>query len=246
MPENKNVKVKIWVYAIVLFTSAFVVLLLTAMSQIRFNKNIIDYKSQIHLNENEKNKFKLNLQTAEDNIQLLKKDIEVLQKNASKDKAKLEEYNKKLSELKEQQETVVHNYTELIRAEVEYDKGNLIECAKILSGNIKPDLLETTASERYKQLKEKTYEKAAQLLFMEGYKFFKDKKFDLAVESFKLSSELFDTAYFSDDCYYYLSYSELKSGNKDKAAEVIQIFFQKYPNSSLTKDARELLKLINE
>jgi hypothetical protein len=61
MAEGKNGKGKVWVYAVVLFTSAFIVLILTAISQIRFNKNIDEYRDQISNKEIEKSKFQLNL-----------------------------------------------------------------------------------------------------------------------------------------------------------------------------------------
>lgn len=44
MSNNKSERKTVWIYAVILFTSVFVVLLLTAYSQIKLNTNINKYQ----------------------------------------------------------------------------------------------------------------------------------------------------------------------------------------------------------
>ena len=57
--DNKNEKKQIWMYALILFAGAFIVLLLTAYSQVKFQNNISDYQNKLSTEE----KAKINVVT---------------------------------------------------------------------------------------------------------------------------------------------------------------------------------------
>jgi cell division protein FtsL len=59
--ENGNGRKAVWMYAVILFSSAFIVLLLTAYSQIKLNKNITRYEGQIHDEKQQNINFKTDL-----------------------------------------------------------------------------------------------------------------------------------------------------------------------------------------
>jgi len=245
MNDKKSAKIKIWVYAVVLFTSAFVVLLITAYSQIKFNKNIDDYRKQIFSNENEKNKFKLNLNSAlEENIKLVE-DLKSLRDDLSSTRNKVEEYEKEIEALKENQEYINRAYEGLALAANEFNKGNIVNCAEQLSGNVDPKYLNAQALQQYNYLVEKTYKEAAHELYIEGYKYFKKKIYSAAVKRFWKSLNLADGEYFSDDCYYLLAFCAYKEGDKETAKSYIATLKEKYPKSNYIKDADGLLKQLD-
>lgn len=55
--DNKKDKKTVWIYAVVLFTSAFIVLMITAYSQIKVNKNIDYVRDKLGNSEKEKKQF---------------------------------------------------------------------------------------------------------------------------------------------------------------------------------------------
>jgi len=61
---NNNDKKTVWVYAVILFTSAFIVLLITAYSQIKVNKNIDEVRNKLGSTEKEKSNFQMSLSSA--------------------------------------------------------------------------------------------------------------------------------------------------------------------------------------
>jgi len=93
-------------------------------------------------------------------------------------------------------------------------------------------------------LVEKTYKKASELFYFEGYENYKNKKYSEAVKSLNLSLKLYDEDYYADDCYYFIAYSEYNIGNYDKAKEALNTIINNYPDSSYYKDAKDLLRII--
>jgi len=72
----------------------------------------------------------------------------------------------------------------------------------------------------------------------------KNKKYSEAVKSLNLSLKLYDEDYYADDCYYFIAYSEYNIGNYDKAKEALNTIINNYPDSSYYKDAKDLLRII--
>ena len=57
-------------------------------------------------------------------------------------------------------------------------------------------------------------------------------------------NKLYDEDYYADDCYYFIAYSEYNIGNYDKAKEALNTIINNYPDSSYYKDAKDLLRII--
>ena len=50
---NKKGKNTIWIYAVILFTCVFILLLLTGYSQVKFNRNLNEYRNKLISSEEE-------------------------------------------------------------------------------------------------------------------------------------------------------------------------------------------------
>jgi septal ring factor EnvC (AmiA/AmiB activator) len=174
---NKKGKSSIWMYAVILFTSAFIVLLLTAMSQIRFNKHIDDYKSQIHIKEDEKNRFKSNLTIAIEENTKLDSQVKALSEQIDNLASKLEDSEQMLKEKIDEYKKASEIYKAILLADIEYEKGNYLECAKILYGQVtEPNILDKAIKKKYQFLVDKTYKKAALEFYNKGYRSIPVKK----------------------------------------------------------------------
>jgi TolA-binding protein len=241
MKDNKNVKSKIWVYAVVLFMSAFIVLLYTFSSQIKLNNNINNYKTQISSQESEKNKYHLSFVNAQDVNNKLNEENKRLEANV---KFIYDNYEKLQSDKSEMED--IYNRTTaanemLCKAQAEYLAGNTVVCASTLKG-IDVNSLSVNVKEIFRTLSEKAYVEAGKLTFDEGYKLYKSKKYPEAVEKFALSKGFSTTAVYSDKCLYYLAISEQKGGHMIEALEHMKALLHDYPKSRYIKSAEAFIK----
>ena len=244
MSGEKNGKNTIWLYAVILFTSAFIVLLLTAISQIKFNKNIDEYKNQILIEESAKNNIQINLGTVlSENKKLNEKLKDLMQENEDL-KIKVDEANKLLNKQQQKSSAYGNAYDMLINAQAEYNNGNIINCADILYSKIDSKLLGKTGVEIYNDLADKVFVKAAKILYIDGYKNYIDKNYETAINFLKKSYEYTSYEYFSDDCLYFTAYSYYRLGNINEVKVYMQKIVDIYPNSSYMVEAVNLIKEI--
>lgn len=241
MGDQKRNKKTIWIYAVVLFTSAFIVLLLTAYSQIKFNKNISDYRAELSNKEKEKVNFQMNLNTALDENKKIKAELEDLKGTIEKEDSDKLNYKNEIEKYVTEKEKTVAAYETLISAEKEYMKGNVIESAKILVKQCDRSLLQKEAQDKYKELVEKTVKVASYKLYIEGYSDFKNKRYDGAIEKLLLSNEMVSDDYYSDDCLYFVAYSKYKLGDNEGAKNTFDELKQKYPSSNYIKELDKVL-----
>ena len=239
MEENK--KNKIWVYAVVLFTSAFIVLLFTAYSQIKLNKNLDEYKNQVYIKDSEKNKVQQNFSSAQEMNEKLNEEIKMLEEENSTLKnelanLKIENENVQLVIAKKDEEI-----NDLSRAMTEYLKGNIVESATMLK-NVDASLLDAKAADTYKTLTLKANAEAGKLLFDEGFSLYNKAKYIEAAGKLLLSSQFAPGETFSDKCLYYLAYAEIKSGNTKAALDHMNMLIQNYSSSKYMKSAKRFVE----
>lgn len=242
MIDKKSNKGKIWIYAVVLFTSAFIVLLLTAYSQIKFNRNILNYQNRISVQETEKKRIMLNYETASKEIDRLLSEVESLNKKNMDSDVQIEQLKQENENLKAQNDKSKVQYEMLITAQDEYMKGNIVICADILSRITNPNDFSSTGLAKYTSLKEKTFKEAALILYKEGYNYYRKKEYSEAEKSFLRSLEFADDEYFSDDCYYLMALSEYKSGDHETAKNHLEALILNYNESNYADDAKILLE----
>jgi len=240
---NNNDKKTVWIYAVVLFTSAFIVLLITAYSQIKVNKNIDEVRNKLGSTEQEKSNFQMSLSSALAENKKLNEKIETLEKEI--DDLRITESNlkKELRDLQNGNSLKLDNYEKLIRANICYYSGDIKSCSLILTKEVNKEYLEKDAEQLYQKLLDMSIKKAALEFYNDGYEYYKNKDYDKAIESLNNSLSLIDNEYYSDDCYYFIGYSYFRKGNLNEAKEAMKTLLDKYPNSSYKKDVEKFLKL---
>ncbi len=231
---NKNISRKntILLYAVMLFTCAFIVLLLTAYSQKKFNKNINEYKNQLSMQENEKIKFRYNVDSLLEENKKLDDDVSILDKKVT---SAQDEIIKKGTQIKREvskQSEIQLAYDILNRAEEEYKNDRILECATLISPEYNYSLLSIEAQKRYKSLSENCFQKAALLAYNKGYQLYQKGQLTDAIQYFNLSVKLEQNDYFSDDCYFYLAWVGYRIGDKNLMASSINTLLEKYPKSN--------------
>lgn len=238
---NENKKSKIWLYAVILFTSAFIVLLLTAYSQIKLNKNLNDYKSQVYNKETEKNKYQQNFSSAQEMNAKLNEEIKRLQEENNTLKDDITNSNKEMDIINETLAKKSTAFGVLSDAMTVYLNGNVIECAGLLK-TINVYDLDTKALETYNSLSLKADSEAGKLLFDEGYALYKKSKYSEAAEKLFFSNQYAAAETFSDKCLFYLAYSELNSGNTTTALEHMNMLITNYPTSKYMRSAKRFVE----
>ncbi len=229
-------------YAVVLFTSAFILLLFTYYSQNQFDKNINDYINKLSEEEKKKISVQSNLYTVSEENKALKKQIEDLNKAVSSLKKDIKTNESETKVLDEKYSSTVKAYEKLINAEDEYLKGKIIESASILLNNCEKKYLNVNAAQKYDYLVNKTYFKASQQLYTQGFTAYKNKMYNDAILKLEQSLSFDRNNYFSDDCYYFISHSYIKMGNKELAKKNLEELLVNYPDSSYKKDSLNLIK----
>jgi cell division protein FtsB len=241
MGMNENKKSKVWVYAVILFTSAFIVLLLTAYSQIKLNRNLIDYKSQVSSKESENKKVQQNFSSAQEMNVKLNDEIKKLQEennalkesisNLENEKAGIEEKNNTENEAVDSLSNVINTYL----------NGFVVESAGMIDG-INAANLEGKAAETYKKFSVKVKAEAGKILFDEGFQLYDSAKYIDAAAKLLLSSQYAQAEEYSDKCLYYLAYSELKIQDKALALEHMNKLIENYNDSKYLKSARRFVE----
>ncbi len=233
-------------YAALLFTSAFVILLITAYSQLKFNKSVDEYESRIQGEIQQKYVYQYDLKRALVENEELKKSIEDLKKRVDELEKERSDFNKRLEEKDGKLEEAIEFFNILAEAESEYKKGNYVKCAQLLKSRSNKDILGPEARKKYDFLLSETSFKAGLALYNEGYRLFTQKNYADAVGKFLASYDITQSDYYSDDCLYFASASYYYIGKNEKASETLDILLSRYPQSTYRNEALLLKKKIDE
>ncbi len=239
--DSKNDKKQIWIYALILFTGAFIVLLLTAYSQVKFQNNISEYQSKLSTEEKAKINVVTDYNAALKEIDRLTAEIESIRNKLiqSEQNFKLEE-GKTLNLETKYSNTIVCNDL-LLGAYEYYNKEDYVKCALKLKYDINTELLTTKSKEIYEYLVSNSYNKAALMLYSDGYKSYKNKKFNEAIENLNRAIDFGQkNEYFMDDAYFYLAKSYYKVSKYNEAKLLINTFISNYPNSTFISPMKVL------
>jgi TolA-binding protein len=242
LSEKNKGKSTIWMYAVILFTSAFIVLLLTAYSQIKFNKNIDEYKSQL---SNEKTNYEINLKSTLEENKKFKDQLESLNTELASSKGNEQTNKKNIDDINEKYKQISDSYEALYEAENNYSQGDFIRCAEILYKNVNYNIIGTAGKKNYKYLTQKTFDKAAYKLFLDGYADYKAKSYKTAITKFRLSNNLIPNEYYSDDCIYLLGHAEVMQGDKVAAKKAFTELLSRYPKTTFKNEISDLLNDLN-
>ncbi|OPX41943.1 hypothetical protein CLHUN_41660 [Ruminiclostridium hungatei] len=244
--ETKNEKKQIWMYALILFTGAFIVLLLTAYSQVKFQNNISDYQNKLSYQEKAKINAVTDFNSAVKENKRLKSELDALRNKLVESEAQLASEEGKATDI----ETKYNNYTGaadlLVKAQAAFIKGDYVSCAVTLKYDINTTYLNAGTVKLYNELAEECYSKASLLLYREGYKEYKKKNYSTAILNLTRSIEFSKkNEYYIDDAYYYMANSFYKTTDFEGTKRIIGEFLINCPKSSFTKDMKALERKID-
>jgi TolA-binding protein len=239
--KDKNEKKQIWMYAVILFAGAFIVLLLTAYSQVKFQNNISDYQSKLSSEEKAKINVVTDYNAAVKEIDRLTAEIESLRSKLEESEQKIATEETKGIEQEAKNSDIITSNNLLLVAYEYYNKKDYISCAITLKYDINTKFLSPIATGIYNDLVSKTYGKASLLLYGKGFRNYKNKNYNEAILNFNRSIEFSQKdEYYIDDAYYYLARCYYKTLKYNEAKTLISSFIDNYPKSTFVKDMKML------
>lgn len=236
----KNKKANVWLYAVILFISAFIVLLFAGYSQIRLNKNLDDYRSQVFSTETEKNEYLQNFASAQEMNEELNKEISQLEKEK-------EELKKEIRGISDEKEIIEKTLQIKQRAFVSlagvfdvYLQGDFINAVEQLK-TLGAENMDQESAIAVQKLKRKVMAEAGKQLFDEGFSLYDRAKYTQAADKLLLSFQYAPKEEFSDKCLYYLAYAELRTNKKATALVHMEQLIREYPESNYLRRAEQFV-----
>lgn len=245
MKMNDNKK-NVFIYAVIFFSCAFVILIVTGYSQIKFSNSVDEYKKILTYSQKEKNDFNINLSTALSQNSELINEIDSIKDEILNLKNGNQKLNNEISDLKKLNELNTAFYEKFLKATEYYSEGLLMDCSKILLEEIELENLNSNAINKYSTLLNKVREESAIQFYREGYNQYKQKNYGESIINMRLSLKLSENQYFSDDCYYFISYSQYRLKQNEAALDTINEILKKYPESNYIKELNNLQQLIDK
>lgn len=237
---NENKKSNIWLYAVILFTSAFIVLLFAGYSQIKMNQNLEDYKSQVFDTETEKNRYLQNFYSAQEMNEKLNNDISALEEENKQLKHDLSLLEDKSNGLQEDLHNISKASESFANAITSYLNDNVVETLELLKA-VEVEHLEPQSRKAYEMFESKVKAEAGQLLFDEGFALYEQAEYKQAAMKFFSSIEIAPAESYSDRCLYYLAYAEMRGGNTSSAVGYMKRLIDDYPDSKYLKRAKQFV-----
>jgi len=239
--DNKNEKKQIWMYALILFAGAFIVLLLTAYSQVKFQNNISDYQNKLSSEEKAKINVVTDFNAAVKENKRLTTELESLRSKLVESEQKIATEETTGLELKDKYNNTILANNLLLVAYEYYNKKDYMGCALTLKYDINTEFMSTKAKESYNDLVLKSYEKASLSLYGDGYRNYKKGNYVEAIQSFNRAIDFSKKdEYYIDDANYYLAKCYYKTSKYDEAKMLIKSFIANYPKSTFVKDMKVL------
>jgi len=233
--KDKKKRKYLWIYAVVLFSSAFVVLVMTAFSQIKQSSNKEDYEKKL---KDYKNKYTMGQDTADKDKKILKEKIAQLESENDNIKINTQQNNNS-QELIKKIESCKNSYEKLLESDKLYSERNYVKSAEKLS-EIREEDIGKMAQKKYKLLKSKVYIYAAK-------DYYKRAKYELSKENNSKAMEYFQESlmfdeekYYEENTLYYLAYLSSKLKQVEKLKLYSNELVNKYPNSEYAKKIKKL------
>lgn len=243
--NSRSDKKQIWMYAVVLFAGAFIILLLTAYSQVKFQNNISDYQSKLTTKDKEKINAMNDLNSA------VKENKRLTEENASL-KSELLNNEQKLKLAEESSSNFQQKYNKLsgamdsmLIADEYYQNGDIINCALTLKYDIDTQNFSIKAAQHYNELVNKTFSKASYKLYKLGQSNYRKKEYIQAVLNLENAIHLSSNSEnYIDDCYYYIAKSYYKNNDFVKAKDAINNYITNYPGGRYVGELKTILDKI--
>jgi TolA-binding protein len=239
MTEKKGKKSNwFWVYAVLLFTSAFVILVVTAYSQIKYNKEKGSYQSTLENEIAQKDTYKINLSEALAENQAILDELETLKSEKQavfEENAILKAENQKL---RGDNARISKCYERYIAAEAFYAGGDWTNAATMLFEEFDVSVLTGEPAARAASIMATIGDATALRSYQDGYQAYIAGRYAEAAALFKLAYAIHDDTYYSDDCLYLEAHCYMAMQDDATAAGLLKTLIDKFPNSELTATAR--------
>ncbi|AEY64305.1 hypothetical protein [Clostridium sp. BNL1100] len=241
--DNKNEKKQIWMYAVILFTGAFIILLLTAYSQVKFQNNISDYQNKLSSQEKAKLTAVTDLKSALKENERLNKELESLRNKLVESEQEIATQSSKTTDMESKYNSTVSATDALVKAMEYFNQKDYVNSAVTLKYDVKIEYLSPQGLNTYNDLIGKSYGKASLKLYRDGYKNYKNKNYAGAIINLNRAIDFSNkNEYYIDDAYYYLATSYYKSSNYNDAKRIINDFQINCPASEFARNMRNLLE----
>lgn len=240
MEKNKNSKKFLWIYAAVLFLSAFAVLLLTAFSQVKLSNNMDEYKRKLSERDNSIKEFSINLNSAAEEKTLLKQKLKQLEDENNNLKGVTNELGD-FSTVKQRIERCRKSFDLLLHADNCYKQEKYVSCAEALKEIFVEDLGDQGAK-RYSYLKAKVYLFAVKDFYKRGKEQMVLKNYLKSKDYFEKSLSFDETRYYEENTLFYLAFLSNKLKDQDKLKQYTQILTEKYPKSEYIEKIKKYME----
>lgn len=243
--NKKNENNQIWMYAVVLFTSAFIILLLTAYSQEKFHNNVSDMQNKLDTEKSSKLTAMTDLNTAIKENKILSEELNSMRKKLIDSEQKLAEEEQKN---KDQQATIDATETTfnlILIAQEYYNNGDIVNCAITLKYEIDIENLTQKGAQFYNDLVAKTYSAASKKLYNDGVNKYRKKDYKEAIISFNRSIDLSQGDTYLENSHYFIAKCHYRDNNYKEAINSINDFIRTYPESSYVSELKNILEKIS-
>ena len=238
MNKENSKKKFLWIYAVVLFASAFTVLLLTAFSQLKLNNHMEEYKKKLSERENSIREFNLNLSSVAQEKKSLKQKVEQLELENNQLKS-VTTGNNNIQLINQRLERSKQSFDFLLKAEGFFEKDNYNLCAQTLRNVVVEDL-GAQARQKYLALKPKAYLHAMKDYYSKGREQMRQNNYLKAKEYFEQSLAYDETKYYEENSLYYLALLSSKLKQVDLLKHYSETIIKEYPNSEYIEKVKNL------
>jgi tetratricopeptide (TPR) repeat protein len=234
MTDKKNKQKKVFMYAVVLFTCALIVLLVTAYSQYKLNKNIESSELEI-------SKYQLSYAKALERIDELSEENDRLNDENKEQKENYEELKETAKIQNEEYNKQIEQYELMIEAYREFQKGDEKKSAEILY-QVDNKLLNNEGNDFYNEISPTIFEKVGRILFNEGLDLYLKGKYQDSLDILNISRKYSKDADYSARCLYYIAHAQNKLNDKTAAIENMKKVIEEYPDSKYQAYAQSFLR----
>ena len=243
--NKKNENKQIWMYAVILFTGAFIILLLTAYSQEKFQNNVSDMQNKLDSEKSSKITAMTDLNSAIKENKILTEELDSMRKKLIDSEQKLAEEEQKNKDQQVEIDNTSSTYNLLLIAQEYYNKDDIVNCAITLRYEIDTNNLTQKGAQFYNDLVAKTYSDASRKLYNDGVTKYRKKEFKEAIISFNRSIDLSQGDTYLENCHYYIAKCYYRDNSYEEAIKSINDFLKIYPNSKYGGELKSILDKIS-
>lgn len=226
----------LWLYGTILFTVAFVLVALAAITQIGLNRQTQQYATELQQDGAAFGSFNRNAVTVSEENQVLRDKIASLEK----EKETLTAENKALTTDKEVGLQKAYAYEQIIAARSLYDEGRWVEGADQLL-DINPELLDPSGQAFYEEFGDSLIQKAVESSYTEGHNAFKAEDYPLAIGKFEQAFKFDVDGRTADDALYFTGLCYMRMEAPESAKATFNQLINDFPDSGYGADAKRNL-----